>query len=134
MNRPDIRIMIVEDNIPLQFVLKKILSNRGYNIICVDNGLKALDYQKESPVDLIFMDVSMPVMDGLTSTRKIRRLPKPSAVVPIIALTAHHLKEHKAECLAAGMDDYLVKPTKATELIDKINCWAKPFDGTDNKH
>jgi len=55
----------------------------------------------------------MPIMVGLTSTREIRRISKPSAAVPIIALTAHHLTEQKAQCIAAGMDDFLTKPAKA---------------------
>jgi len=122
----DTRILVAEDNIALQFVMKKTLGRKGYNIICVDNGLKALNYLIENPVNLIFMDVSMPVMDGLTSTREIRRLQKPCAIVPIIALTAHHLKEQRAECFAAGMDDFLEKPANAMQLVEKIKYWVAP--------
>lgn len=127
MSNPNVHILVVEDNVAIQFVINKMLSKRGYRVTCVNDGLKALKLQKENPVDLIFMDVSMPIMDGLTSTREIRRIQTPCAAVPIIALTAHHLTEQKAECIAAGMDDFLIKPAKAADLVAKINRWVTPI-------
>jgi two-component system sensor histidine kinase/response regulator len=84
-------------------------------------ALAALD---DRPYDLIFMDIQMPVMDGLDATRLIRRHPR-MAATPIIALTAHALDEQRDECIAAGMSGHFPKPIRPAALYDLIESWAE---------
>jgi len=114
----DLRILLVEDNIINQKVAKGILSNLGYEITIANNGALGLESYKKNPVDLILMDIQMPVMDGFTATGEIRKfeqqhhLPKSY----IVALTANALKEDKENCFAVGMNDFITKPFKADDI------------------
>lgn len=108
-------ILVVEDTATNQIVIKLMLERSGHFVSIVSNGQEALTALKtEKPFDLIFMDISMPVMDGLETTRKIREF---NRQIPIIALTAHSLVEDRQRCMNAGMNDMLVKPIK----IDALN-------------
>ncbi len=85
------------------------------------NGRQALEALERQAFDLVLMDVEMPEMDGLSATRAIRQREEVSGGhVPIIAMTAHAMTEHKANCLAAGMDDYLSKPLEPQRLFAAI--------------
>jgi CheY-like chemotaxis protein len=91
----------------------------------VANGEEALQALKRKSFDLVLMDVQMPVMDGLEATLAIRKLEGLSGRhVPIIALTANVLEEHRKEAQQAGFDDYLSKPVKLEDLRAKILTWA----------
>ncbi len=106
-------ILLVEDNPINQKLTQKILSRQGFRVDVADNGQIAVEKFRQSHYDLIFMDIQMPVMDGLEATRQIRRVEAEEnrrKRVKIIALTANSQKEDKENCLAAGMDDYLSKP------------------------
>ena len=75
--------------------------------------------------DLVLMDVQMPIMDGLTATRRIRAMSSESArTTPIVAMTANVLPEQIETCLAAGMDDHLGKPISAAKLLEAISVWS----------
>jgi len=117
--KASVRILLVEDNPVNQKLAGMMLSKAGYHVEIAGNGLEAVEKYSASPgdFDLIFMDVQMPVMDGMEATRTIRE--KGFADVPIIAMTAHAIKGYRDECLAAGMDDYLTKPIKR-ELVFEI--------------
>lgn len=113
-----LRILLAEDNRVNQKLAVRLLEKRGHRVVLAENGQRALDLFLESSFDLILMDVQMPGMDGLEATTQIRAHEKFSGGhVPIIALTAHALKEDSEKCFEAGMDAYLSKPIHKDELI-----------------
>ncbi|WP_300441855.1 PAS domain S-box protein [Christiangramia sp.] len=105
-------ILIVEDNPVNRFlansIIKKILPNS--NLIQAENGLEAVEKYKNNKLDLIFMDIQMPIMSGLEATEEIRKIEKENSYTPIVALTARAVKNEKNRCIKSGMDDYLAKP------------------------
>ncbi|MCK6264949.1 response regulator [Vibrio sp. ZSDE26] len=118
----DIRILVAEDNKANQLVIKNMFLNAGLDIDIVDNGLKAVEQVKSDNYDLVFMDISMPEMDGIEATQIIRSLDSEKMkTFPIIALTAHALTGDKEHFISAGMSDYLSKPVRLSQLIEKIN-------------
>jgi two-component system, sensor histidine kinase and response regulator len=123
----DVRILLVEDYLTNQQVAHMHLTSAGYRIDMADNGQQAVEMVTRSHYDLILMDVEMPIMDGIEATKRIRQIEgaalslKPA--VPIIALTAHALKGHEEKCLRNGMDDFLTKPLRRRQLLDKVACW-----------
>lgn len=117
------RILLVEDNRANQLVARLILEKIGCKVDIAGNGIEAVDAVTHLPYDLILMDISMPEMDGIAATKKIRQLPTKAARTPIIAMTAHALKEEKEEFLASGMDDYLQKPARADSIHKIVHKW-----------
>ncbi|WP_162996643.1 response regulator [Mucilaginibacter celer] len=114
-------ILIAEDNEVNQHVIKHILGKMGYKPGMVKNGLEAVEATELGNYELILMDMQMPVMDGLEATRVIRRADVKQPV--IIALTANAMPGDEQDCLQAGMDDYLSKPVKLDELMNKLSKW-----------
>ncbi|MDR1144214.1 MAG: response regulator [Spirochaetaceae bacterium] len=129
--RPDlsgVRLLLAEDIEINQEIFKAILENTGITIDTANNGAEALQKFRDLPggYDLIVMDIQMPEMNGLESTRAIRALDIPRASsIPIIAMTANVFREDIETCLAAGMNDHLRKPVDEKALIEKINFFAK---------
>ena len=117
------RILLVEDEPINQEVAKEYLSEAFADVSVANNGQEALDLCQTQRFDLIFMDMHMPVMDGLACTRNIRQTPNPNQKTPIIALTANAFREDAERCIAAGMDGYLSKPAKPAELIATALRW-----------
>jgi CheY-like chemotaxis protein len=121
------RILIVEDDVRNVYSLTSILEPRGAVVEIARNGQEALDALNRqadapSPVDLVLMDVMMPVMDGLDATRRIRmdpRWPK----LPIIMLTAKAMPDDQERCLAAGANDYMAKPLDVDKLLSLVRVW-----------
>ena len=109
----------VEDNELNQKLAKKVLEQNHIKAAIVSNGQEAITILKKQSFDLIMMDLQMPVMDGYVATECIRK--KLKLKTPIIALTAHSLVGEKAKCIDSGMNDYLSKPFKAAELVEKIH-------------
>lgn len=106
------RVLVVEDNEVNQKVALGILTKLGISHVHASaNGREALNYLQDNMVDIIFMDVQMPVMDGFDTTREIRGIER-LAHIPIIAMTANAMDGDRAECLEAGMNDYISKPVK----------------------
>ena len=116
-------ILLVEDEPINQEVAKEYLSEAFADVSVANNGQEALDLCQTRRFDLIFMDMHMPVMDGLACTRNIRQTPNPNQKTPIIALTANAFREDAERCIAAGMDGYLSKPAKPDELIATALRW-----------
>lgn len=107
-------LLLVEDNLTNQLVVRKTLEKIGYQITIANNGQEGVDAFTEQAFNGVIMDIQMPVMDGIEATRQIRQIPGP--YVPIIALTANGQKEIEEACFAVGMDAYLNKPLDRLEL------------------
>ncbi|MBI1184134.1 response regulator [bacterium] len=116
------RILYVEDDQTLAFVTKDNLELAGYDIVHKENGLEAFECFKEENFDICIVDVMMPIIDGFTLARKIRRM---NEEVPILFLTAKSLDEDKIEGLKIGGDDYIIKPFSIEELKLKIEIFLK---------
>jgi len=113
-------ILVAEDNAINQLFVRKMLENTGFAVAVVNNGREAVDAVRRSSFDAVLMDIQMPEMDGLTATAEIRGLPGASADIPIIALTANAMEEHRKEYLAIGMNDYVSKPIEPDGLFAAI--------------
>lgn len=112
----DMDILVAEDNQINQMLINKILHRLGYNPVIVGSGLEVLEILQKRDFELILMDVQMPGLDGLATTKEIRS--SADAAQPIIiALTASAMKEDKDACLAAGMDDHISKPINIPDLV-----------------
>ncbi len=118
------RILVAEDIEMNRVIAAALLKTGGHEVTMVENGKDAIEAVKQSPFDLIFMDMEMPIMDGLDATRKIRGLDGDAAATPIVALTANALTEDAARCRAAGMNDHLAKPITKLSLTNMIEKWA----------
>jgi len=117
------RMLLAEDIEVNREILIALLENSGISIDCVENGLEALNIIAESPrkYDIVFMDVQMPIMDGLEATGKIRALPQMRNVnLPIIAMTANVFKSDIEACIAAGMDEHLGKPVDIDKVLEVL--------------
>jgi len=118
-------ILLAEDNIVNQDVAIGSLEYFGCKVTVVDNGQKALDRVFKEHFDLLFMDYSMPVMDGISASKRIREQEKiqHKSPIPIIALTAHALTGVKQQCLDAGINDYISKPFSLSDLLLALKTW-----------
>ncbi|MGZ0709078.1 response regulator [Coraliomargarita sp. W4R53] len=114
-----LNILIVEDNLTNQKIMNQILQRMGYCTDIVENGKLAIEAVAAKNYDLILMDIEMPVMDGITATREIRRDSQSHTPI-IVALTAHVIDEQREQCFTQGMNDFLSKPVKIPELIRVI--------------
>jgi two-component system, sensor histidine kinase len=121
-------ILVAEDNEINRMLVSALLARLGHHIELVGNGRAAVVAVERRAWDLVLMDVQMPEMDGVAATRAIRALPSPANAVPIIALTANALPDHRAEYLAAGMNDYLTKPIQPEALEAALTRWAPQAD------
>ena len=110
-------LLLTDDDLRNTFALSKLLRKHGMNIVIADNGQMALDKLKENPsIELIVMDIMMPVMDGYQAMREIRAQ-RSLKEIPIIALTARAMPEEQEKCMAAGANDYLTKPVDIERLL-----------------
>ncbi len=118
------KILLVEDNLINQKLVKLILSKRGFKVSVADNGIEAIKMLEDNFFDIIFMDIQMPKMSGDEATKLIRKNPKYDNL-PIIAMTANVMPYDKEKSLATGMNDYITKPIEIKQLIDTINKWIQ---------
>ena len=123
-----VNILLVEDNPINQEVATEILRSAGAIIELANNGKEAVEAVGLRTYDLVLMDLQMPVMGGYEATKLIRADDK-NRELPIIAMTAHAMQGVEAECIAAGMNDYVSKPIDPQNLFKTIRKWAKPKDG-----
>ncbi|KAJ54755.1 hypothetical protein ACMU_16710 [Actibacterium mucosum KCTC 23349] len=127
----DVKILVAEDNRTNQLVISRILEGQGAEVQICENGAEAVEAFFANRPDMVLMDVSMPVMNGLEATRAIRGR-ETTAPVPIIALTANAMAEDRDQCLAAGMSDFLAKPMRKARALEVIGAWM-PNDQVDRR-
>ncbi len=113
------KILLVEDNQDLQFLLSCQIKSMGFAIISANNGMEGVEKAIEEKPDLIIMDILMPGMDGREATRMIRTNPK-TKDIPIIVLTVLFRHLDQESCIEAGCNDYIVKPFRFKVLQEKI--------------
>ncbi len=131
-----VRVLLVEDNDINALLATRMLEKAGCHVTHAQNGAKAIDalrgfHAGTAPqIDIVLMDVHMPVMDGLTAARRIKTMFADGSSTrkspPIVALTANAFAEDRQACLDAGMDDYLAKPFEKAELDDVLSKWCRP--------
>jgi len=119
------KILVVDDDVVSRFIVSKVLKEEGFEIEEAINGEDALRFVKENPVNLIFMDIQMPLMDGLETTKSIRSIRKDLDRIPIIAMTAYASVADRENAMISGMDDYMEKPIKFEQLKLILNKWLK---------
>ena len=116
------RILYVEDDPTLGFVTQDNLNRRGYNVMLCDDGEKGIKEFDNQKFDLIILDIMLPLLDGISIAKYIR---KKNKEIPVIFLTAKGMLEDKLEGLSSGADDYIVKPFSIEELVLKIEVFLK---------
>lgn len=116
------KILLVEDNEDNQEVVLGLLGDTGLQIDIAGNGQIAVEKITQTAYALVFMDMQMPVMDGLQATREIRKIPS-LASVPIIAMTANAMQQDQDACLEAGMNDFVAKPIDPEQLVQTLKRW-----------
>ncbi len=117
-----IKLLVVEDTAIARKIIQVTLAPLGYSIDMAVDGKEAIALFKENSYDFVFMDLGLPDMNGIEVTRELRKLEKNGSSVPIVALTAHHTEEDKALSLAAGMQEFILKPLSkevAQAIINK---------------
>jgi CheY-like chemotaxis protein len=133
--RQKIRILLAEDNVINQKVAMKILEKFGYRADAVANGHEAIKALESIPYDLVLMDCQMPEMDGYAATKIVRDMNTKvlNRNVPIIAMTANALPADRFKCIESGMDDYLPKPVKPSDLAECIHKWISSSENAKRK-
>lgn len=115
-------ILVVEDTKTNQMVIKLLLTRLGYQVSLANNGLEAVDLlSSDHDYDLVFMDLSMPVMDGMDGMEATRLIREKHILIPIIALTAHAMSQEKDGCMHVGMNDFVMKPIRTQDLTTILN-------------
>lgn len=114
------KIIMVAEDIEINFMfIQELLEPTGAIIIHAENGREALDYiRKETKIDIVLMDLLMPVMNGYEATRQIKSI---RGNIPVIAQTAYSMSEDRKHAIEAGCDEYITKPIDRDELLSKIN-------------
>ena len=114
------KILLVEDNELNRDMLTRRLKRKGFTVLCAENGQEGIDVAKSENLDIILMDLSLPIVDGWTAAERLKA-DAATKSIPIIALTAHAMKGDRETALEAGCDDYDTKPIDFERLLDKIN-------------
>jgi CheY-like chemotaxis protein len=122
MSNADFRILVAEDDPTNQYVFRAILRSDGYDPVIVENGLQALERARVEKPDLFLLDMMMPVMDGYETAWRIVQDPMFDGV-PIVALTARAMQGDAERTMQAGCDDYLSKPVRRQEFLEKVSEW-----------
>jgi|GEM_PF-3069642 len=124
MNPADVRILVAEDDPTNQYVFRAILRSAGFDPVIVENGLQTLEHARVALPHIFLLDMMMPVMDGYEAAWRIIQDPLFDNI-PIIALTARAMQGDADRTLQAGCDDYLSKPVRRQEFLDKVVYWLE---------
>ena len=119
-NHNVVKVLLVEDTEDNRQMMRRLLEMSGYRVVEAINGVEAVKLASEEKPRIILMDLSLPLIDGLTATRRIRSLPGLSKV-PIVAVSAHDTADFHSEALAAGCNAYVTKPIDYPELEEVVN-------------
>ena len=122
-------VLLVEDTEDNRYMMRRLLEMTGYRVVEALNGEEAVKLAERETPQLILMDLSLPVIDGLAATRLIRKLPK-LASIPIIAVSAHDTSDFQSEAIKAGCNSYVTKPIDFNELETLIGQLVKPQTST----
>ena len=117
-------IMVVEDYDDTRLLLKKGLEGLGYSVLEASNGQEAVDIAAREHLDLILMDLDLPILDGIVATQRIRQ--QSNMRVPIVAVTAYPMSYTRVKAFSEGCDEYMAKPIDMTELARLVNRYLKP--------
>ncbi len=117
-------LLLVEDNEINQLIAEELLTSVGYTLEIANNGQEALDMLAKKDFDLVLMDIQMPIMDGLTASQEIRKLPQ-FAHLPIVAMSAHAMTGDKEISIANGMNDHITKPIVPEVLYSTLRYWLE---------
>jgi len=123
------RVLVAEDNAVNVKVATRMLAKFGCRVDVAANGREALELFGQLPYDIVFMDCQMPELDGFEATAEIRRLEGDGRHIPIVALTANAMAGDREKCLAAGMDDFISKPIKESDLSRALSRWVEARQG-----
>ena len=116
--------MVVEDYDDTRMLLKKGLEGLGYSVLEASNGQEAVDIAAREHLDLILMDLDLPILDGIIATQQIRQ--QSDMRVPIVAVTAYPMSYTRVKAFAKGCDEYMAKPIDMSELARLVNRYLKP--------
>ncbi|RYE96345.1 MAG: response regulator, partial [Oxalobacteraceae bacterium] len=117
------KVLLVDDDMRNIFALTSLLEQRGLTVEPARNGVEALEkLEAQTDIDIVLMDIMMPVMDGLEATRRIRADPRLHKL-PVIAITAKAMRDDQEQCRKAGCNDYLAKPIDLDRLISLLRVW-----------
>lgn len=127
-NTPALRAMVVDDLPDSRRVIQILGKKKKWQVSEASSGAQAIEIFKKQPLDIIFMDVEMPEMDGYETVQQIRKIERErdaDSRIPIVALTANALAGDREKCIEAGMDDYVSKPYGMTQVLDQIKKWVR---------
>jgi len=118
-------VLVAEDNVVNRLVITSFLDKIECVVLFAENGQKAIDQFEAADVDLILMDINMPIKDGISATKTIRNLERKSKAphTPIVAVTAHDDEDHRRRCNSAGMDGFIAKPLNGNNLLTIVSLW-----------
>jgi two-component system chemotaxis response regulator CheY len=122
------RILVVDDDKTTRKMLSLILKSKGYDVVTAENGMDGLQKLGLEQINLILTDMNMPYMDGIEFTKQVRANPDFSDI-PIVMLTTEADEEEKQRAYKAGVDDYLVKPATAEQIVDSMKKIMKKIFG-----
>ncbi|MEL7341840.1 MAG: response regulator [Bacteroidota bacterium] len=125
----DLKILLVEDNVVNRKLAIRMMHKMGYEPEVATNGLEGVEAVKSGEFQIVLMDVQMPVLDGLSATRRIRTEISPERQPIIIAMTANAMQGDREKCIEAGMNDYISKPFRMAELAAKLSEYGSTKKG-----
>ncbi len=120
-----INILVAEDTLPNQLIIRIILQKLGHQVDIAKDGVEATEAVQNGSYDMVLMDIQMPNMDGITACREIKRLGPPYSNIPIIAMTANATSDDQKYCLDAGMEDFISKPLSLNKVQEKLASWEQ---------
>jgi len=124
-------VLVVENNAVNRMLIGAYLEEFGLTYDVVEDGAAGLERLATKDYDLVLMDIMMPELDGVETTKRIRKLGGDAAELPIVALTAHAMKGDREDYLAAGMDGYVSKPIRGSDLFAALKPYLSDDDGED---
>ncbi len=119
------RILLVEDHEEIWDFLSRRLKRRGHEVVLATDGQQGVDKARAEPVDIILLDMNLPILDGWTAASLLKSEPG-TRQIPIIALTAHAMSGDRDKAIAAGCDDYHAKPVDFSRLLEQIDALVSP--------